>query len=57
MLSLKEAQIEYERDMTKLMKDIQDTKFVIAKFQREMSMKPNDDVLRAQTELLQDRLK
>ena len=56
MLSLEEVGIAHKRDLTRLEKDIKDTKYVIAKFEREMASKPNDDILRAQMDLLRDRL-
>lgn len=56
MPSLEEAGIAHKRDLTRLEKDIKDTKYVIAKFEREMASKPNDDILRAQMDLLRDRL-
>ncbi len=51
-----DADIAHERELTKLRKDILDTKAVIAKFEREMAKNPDDSLLAAQMELLQNRL-
>ena len=56
MPTYEEAYIAHERVLKNLTKDIKDTQMAVAKFQRKINENPEDSLLRAQMELLQDRL-
>ena len=56
MISYEEAKVAHERVLRDLRGKIQNMQVAIAKFQREMAKNPNDSILQAQMELLQDSL-